>query len=211
MLVPIDDAEQACAEMPCCGFDDGVAQTGPRVELVQDEALIGGLRRLAIGVGSAVYDATLECRDQRHGRGIHLQDRDQQIGHRQEGGEQWRRARRSVHNQANVRICQHIVDRTVQQRRALRNGRSECHRTWHVGEAVREERNARGGRAQRFAPIRFLKQPMGEARPVAQRDAEMQPKAVLRIEIKCDHLAASSRYAVGNVGSKCGFADTPFG
>ena len=98
MLVPIDNADQACAKMPRCGFDDGAAQTGPRVELVQDEALIGGLRCLAIGIGSAVYYASLECRDQLHGRGIYLQDRDQQIGHRQEGGKQWRWARRSVHN-----------------------------------------------------------------------------------------------------------------
>ena len=140
-----------------------------------------------------------------------MQDRQQQIGHRQQRGKQRRWAGRSVDDQTDLRICQHVADRTVQQRWAMRDGRGEGHRAWHVGVAVGEKCDAGGGRTQRSTPVRLLEQLVGEAAPVAQRHSEMQPKGVLRIEIERDHLPAGSRQAAGDVGSERGLPDTTFG
>ena len=51
---------------------------------------------------------------------------------------------------------------------------------------------------------------MGKAATVAQRDAEMQPKRVLRIEVERDDLLAGPRQATGNIRGERRLADTAF-
>jgi hypothetical protein len=57
----------------------------------------------------------------------------------------------------------------------------------------------------------LLDQPVGKAPLVAQCDTKVQPKGVLRIEIKRYHLLARSRQATGDVGSERGLANSTFG